>query len=60
MNFVIQYEDAHPDKGELSYEDALQLYLTYDFEWRHEVNEARQFKRFVQDNGVQLLTETVG
>lgn len=56
MNFIISYEDAHPERGKIAYEDAVQLYLTYDFQWEYEKNEARQFRRFVQDNGVQLLT----
>lgn len=59
LNFVIRYEELHPDK-ELSYDEAVNLYFSYDIQWRNEVYEAKQFKRFVQDDGVQYLKGVSG
>jgi hypothetical protein len=59
LYFVLRYEELHPDK-ELTFDGALHLYSTYDIEWRYEVNEARQYKRYVTDNGVQIIKGMTG
>jgi hypothetical protein len=55
----VRYEEMHPDK-ELGFDEALQLYLSYDLHWRQEVSEAKQFRRFAKNNGRSVIAEITG